>query len=393
MRIVLFTDTYPPELNGVATSIFTLRNLLIKNNHDVLIVTIDRHHEIFNYDTINKVIYISNKQLDSFNNSPITSSAFIKNLEVLIKDFKPDVIHAQTGWGICSISLKVADDLDIPLVFTYLHLKGDYIKYATGEKHIKGIKKLVIKNHVLKLLNRANEIVTTSTKNKDYIRSLVVNKYINVIPNSIDLEKFNKKDIKLIKDKKIELGINESAKIFLVVSKLDNKKRVDMVINGYSNFKRAHPEIDSVLLIVGNGPDYPDYIELVDKLQLKDNVKFIGEVNSTEISIFYKMSDLYLSASTNESQRLTYFEAIASKLLCLVRFDNELLDIIKDNETGFYFHNESDCAELIYKIINMSEDNLDLIKGNAISNIKEYSIDRYYQNILHVYERAIKENW
>ena len=39
MRIALFTDTYPPEINGVATSSHTLVSALISNGHQVLVVT------------------------------------------------------------------------------------------------------------------------------------------------------------------------------------------------------------------------------------------------------------------------------------------------------------------------------------------------------------------
>lgn len=392
MRIALFTDTYPPELNGVANSIFSLRNVLKQNENEVLVVTIDHRNKIYSYDTINKVIYISKKQLDSYNNLPSLYNSFINNLELIVKDFNPDVIHAQTGWGICSIATKISTNCDIPLVFTYLNMKKEYINYATGE-NIKGIRRFLVYKNRIDVIEKSNELITLNNKNKDYIRSLGFNKSINVIPISVDFTKFNSLDYKIIKNKKNELGINEFAKVFLIVSKLAEKKRIDILIKAYSNFKIAHPEVDSVLVIVGGGPSCAGLVKLVDKLHVKDSVKFIGSVKSNEISIFYRMSDIYLSASTNESQRLTYYEAIASRLLCLVRFDNDLLDIIKDNETGFYFHNDNDCASLIYKIINMKEEELETIKDKAIENIKKFSIEKYYSNIMHVYEKAIRKNW
>ena len=39
MNIILFTDTYEPELNGVATSVTTLSNILKENGHNVYVVT------------------------------------------------------------------------------------------------------------------------------------------------------------------------------------------------------------------------------------------------------------------------------------------------------------------------------------------------------------------
>ena len=39
MRVALFTDTFPPEINGVAISTKSLRDVFIKNGHKVLVVT------------------------------------------------------------------------------------------------------------------------------------------------------------------------------------------------------------------------------------------------------------------------------------------------------------------------------------------------------------------
>ena len=39
MRVALFTDTFPPEINGVAISTKSLRDVFIKNGHRVLVVT------------------------------------------------------------------------------------------------------------------------------------------------------------------------------------------------------------------------------------------------------------------------------------------------------------------------------------------------------------------
>ena len=45
MNIALFTDTYLPDINGVATSTSILRNELVKHGHQVLVVTTVLPHD------------------------------------------------------------------------------------------------------------------------------------------------------------------------------------------------------------------------------------------------------------------------------------------------------------------------------------------------------------
>ena len=48
MRIGLFTDTYSPQINGVATSVLMLERALRKLGHDVFVVTVN--NDILSYD-------------------------------------------------------------------------------------------------------------------------------------------------------------------------------------------------------------------------------------------------------------------------------------------------------------------------------------------------------
>ena len=56
MRIALFTDTYPPQINGVAASTFILRNELEKHGHDVVVVTTYKGSGKHKWDDDHKVL-------------------------------------------------------------------------------------------------------------------------------------------------------------------------------------------------------------------------------------------------------------------------------------------------------------------------------------------------
>ncbi|NLN80901.1 MAG: glycosyltransferase family 4 protein, partial [Erysipelotrichia bacterium] len=93
MNIVLFSDTYPPEINGVATSTRSLFETLVANGHHVLVVTTNPHTKNVTY--INGVLRIPGaelKKLYGYRMSWIFNSKAMK----VIRAFEPDLVHIQT---------------------------------------------------------------------------------------------------------------------------------------------------------------------------------------------------------------------------------------------------------------------------------------------------------
>ena len=105
------------------------------------------------------------------------------------------------------------------------------------------------------------------------------------------------------------------------------------------------------------------------------------------------MADLYLSASTSETQGLTFIEAIASKTLVMARYDENLEDVIEEGKTGFFFlDNESFFDKLKY-VLSLSDEQKETIIKQSYENNKKYSIDTYYERMIEVYHRAIRKSW
>ena len=109
-------------------------------------------------------------------------------------------------------------------------------------------------------------------------------------------------------------------------------------------------------------------------LNIEKSVEFIGKVPYADVPFYYQLADIYLSASTSETQGLTFIESIASKTLVLCRFDENLIDVIKDGETGFYFSDEASFTRKLNKILQISDLEKETIKNTAYKNNRKYSI-------------------
>lgn len=390
MKVGIFTDTYPPEINGVATSCEMLKKTLESHGHEVFLVTTNS--------SLNKMIYedhclripgILLKKLYNYRLAGI----FHPKATKIIKSWNLDIIHTQTEGGVGLYARLLAPSLKIPLVYTYHTMYVDYTYYVT-----KGIMDQSVKNIVKKLskvlCETCDEFTTPSEKTKNALRGYGVERYINVVPNGIDLDRFedNEKNIERIKRYRKENNL-EDTKILLSLGRIAQEKSIDVLLRGYALFLKKNPSIKTKLLVVGDGPSKPNLEKLAHDLDIKDHVSFIGKVPYEDVPFFYQLADLYLSASTSETQGLTFVEAIASKTLVLCRFDENLVDVIKENQTGFYFGDEESFALKLEKVLNIKENEINQIIEKAYLENKKYSLESFYLNMKEVYDRATRKKW
>ena len=114
MRIGLFTDTYPPYINGVSTSIAMLQNALEKQGHEVFIVTVNA--EKMKYENEEKVIRIPGIPIGIYDYR-LTGIYPLRAIEK-IRKWNLDVIHSHTEFGVGTFARLIAKQLNIPLVHT-----------------------------------------------------------------------------------------------------------------------------------------------------------------------------------------------------------------------------------------------------------------------------------
>lgn len=390
MRIAIFTDTYSPEINGVATSCESLFNLLKKEGHEVYLFTTGKKTE-YNPDThIYRIHGLFLKQLYGYRlASPIRFKvfSFIKNLHL-------NVIHINTEYGIGLIGIHASKKFNIPIAYTYHTNLEDYTYYIT-----KGIMdnqaKKVLRVILTKYCNHVNELITPSADTKERLEKMGIKKYINVVPTGFDFKRFNDFDKNCEKCLKIKksLQISDENKIFLCLGRLAKEKSFDFVIASFKYYLSKTKDSKARLIIVGDGPYHKNLTKLVEKYELSNYVMFVGKVPQSEVTYYYKIADVYINASLTETQGLTYMEAMAAKTIILTRKSPILENVIVDGKDGFYFENEKEFTEKISYISSLNENQKEEIRNNALKIIDEYSLENFYKNIIRVYKRAIRDRW
>ena len=391
MRIALFTDTYPPYVNGVSTSTFNLANILTKNGHDVLVIA-PRFTE-GKLEQVGNVLYVPGLYLKRYYGFRLTNIFASKPFKI-IKKFKPDVIHNQTDWTIGVLARRCAKKLNIPIVYTYHTAYEDYTYYV-----VRGIMdrfaKRVMRGYTKGIANRMTEFITPSEKTKEYMRLVGSDIYINVVPTGIDFSIFKSDQIDQEKAKafKEEHHIKETTKVFLILGRIAKEKSMDVSLKGIAEYHHKHPEVDIKVLVVGDGPAKEDLVILAEQLGMTSYTDFIGQVSGLEVPFYYSMADIYTSASITETQGLTFMEAMAAGKIVLARFDTNLSGTIINGKTGFFFTDDHSFVSQVEKIFSLTPDQKAAIVNEAYQTADVYSIDKFYNNIVRVYNRAIRKYW
>ncbi|MFV0559160.1 MAG: glycosyltransferase family 4 protein [Enterococcus sp.] len=391
MKIGFFTDTYFPQVSGVATSIKTLKDELEKHGHDVFIFTTTDP----NADEMEKdVIRMPSVPFVSFRDRRIVVRG-MWYAYLVAKELELDLIHTHTEFGAGILGKMVGKKLKIPVIHTYHTMYEDYLHYIANGKvlrqsHVKYLSRI--------FANHSTGVVCPSERVIDTLRSYGVVSPLRVIPTGIDIERFRRKDITSdqIATLREEIGLEQNQLMILSLSRLSYEKNIQAIIREFPKVIKAFP--NARLVIVGKGPYSEDLQELVFEQQLSEYVTFIGEVPNEEVAIYYKAADYFVSTSTSETQGLTYTEAMAAGTQCVVEGNSYLDHLFDQDSLGVTFKEDADFSGTLIEYINAG-----VPVDNEILESKLYEISSkhfgksmldFYQDMMvyHQKEQERKEN-
>jgi 1,2-diacylglycerol 3-alpha-glucosyltransferase len=388
VNIAIFTDTYLPDINGVATSCNTLFNALKKRGHEVYVVAPGEKFEF--KDDVLRIPGLKLKNLYGYR------LAFIWDEQgyQILKKLNLDLVHVNTDFGVGQFGMNVAKRLNIPIVFTYHTMYEDYTYYFL-KGFLDRFSKRTIREFEKSSMNRACEIISPSIKTMNYLRSVGVEKYINIVPTGFDFSKFERNDehLKSVENLRKELGFKNDDFIACCLGRIAHEKSYDIILKGFRKYIDKYEAKNVHLLIVGDGPDKDELEKLAEDLNISNRVKFIGKVDNEDVPKYYWISNLFLNSSISETQGLTFMEAMASDIPILCRFDNSLVGIINNKKTGFFYVDEEDFPDKLEYVKTLGEEKVKDVCKKAKESIDDFSEKTFYHRILEVYNRAIRKSW
>ena len=386
MRIGIFTETYTPYISGLVTSEVMLKKALEKMGHTVYVVTANLESYRYEYDENEKVLKIPGIPTGIYD-SRLTSIYPIKAVNK-IKSWNLEVIHSQTEFAIGTFARLFAKQYNIPIVHTYHTMYEDYIHYITkghfdysGKKIVEYLTKFYCDKTITEL------IVPTKKAYKLFKEKYNVSRNIHIVPTGIEVERFYKENVNLkeVLDLKKNYQLTKKDFTIIFVGRIAEEKNIPFLIEVMENLKNLKIK----LLIVGDGPDKEKYEDLVQDKDLSDKIIFTGKVAYDEMPIYYQMADLFITASTSETQGLTVIEAMGAGLPIICIDDESFNSVVIDDLNGYLFKTKEECQKILEKIYKDHRLYESLVNG-ARTSADKYSSKYFAEKVLAVYQIAIK---
>lgn len=387
MRIGLFTDTFPPDINGVANSTYILFQELKRHGHEVFVIAPRKGAGGAQWNEDHTILRLAGIRLPKLYGYVATTPLHLNAL-MMIGDLHLNVIHAQTEFGVGMFARMCAHQYGIPTVITYHTTYEDYTHYANifnsaafDEKARQAVA------YLTKIYANASvEVIAPSEKTKEMLERYHVKTNIHVVPTGLDLKKFSRQDADIEKTKHIrgEAGVQNKERLVIYVGRIAEEKALDLVIRGFAKAKRAGLGVR--LLIVGDGPDREKLMQLRADLNAENTILFAGPRPSEQIPDYYRAADAFISASLTETQGMTFIEALASGLPVLARHDEVLDKLVIENQTGWYF---SDEETLLSRLDLFTKTDLQPMRSACKKQAEPFSAETFYERIMKVYESAV----
>lgn len=387
MKILMLTWEYPPRVvGGIARVVHDLSHRLIKDGHEVTVVTYKEGNvEDFEDDNGVKVYRVNNYMINPNNFidwiMQLNFNLISKATEIINKEGPFDVIHAH-DWLVAYVAKTLKDSFKTPIIATI---------HATEAGRNSGIHDEVqryINDTEWMLTYESTEVIVNSNYMKSELQRLFGLPYekINVVPNGVNLNLYNgvEKDYNFRRQ-----YAADNEKIILYVGRLVYEK-------GIQNLIAAMPKVlngyhDSKLIIAGKGGMIDELRDEVRRLNIENKVYFTGYLNLNQVTKMYKCADVAVFPSTYEPFGVVALEGMLSGTPVVVSDVGGLNEIVQHRENGMksYAGNPNSIADSILELLYNPGLGAEVSRAAKAKVKAQYNWNKIAQDTHFIYQKAI----
>jgi 1,2-diacylglycerol 3-alpha-glucosyltransferase len=234
--------------------------------------------------------------------SPTGQSRFVVAMGTsyaLLQDFKPDIIHTQSPYGVGAEAKRAARKFGVPLVGTNHTAIEDFFPFGM---------RTIMRHIDARYYNHCDFVTTPYQTLIDRMREAGFTRPAKPLANPVELEHFTppmpgQKEA-------LRQTHNLQGPVVLYVGRLGIEKYVDVVVRGVAELVKQFPTI--TLVATGHGAAEPSLRRLVAQLGIEKNVRFVGFLERAVLADMYKVADAFAFMSTSDSQSISLMQAYAT---------------------------------------------------------------------------------
>jgi len=339
LRIAVVTETYPPEVNGVAMTLGRLVNGLQVRNHQVQLIRPRQNDGDQPQPTATLSEHLQRGiALPRYEGLKMGLPAKAALTRLWTRQ-RPDVVQIATegplGWS----ALAAANKLRLPVASDF------HTNFHSYSSHYGfGLLRRAIVAYLRKFHNKA---AVTLVPTEGIRRELLAHGYenIEIIGRGVDTQLFHpgRRDAAL----RAQWGVRENETAVLYVGRLAAEKNLSLVFGAFDAMHQAHPA--TRLVLVGDGPERASW-----QAKRPDAV-FCGTQVGEALAAHYASGDVFLFPSLTETWGNVTIEAMASGLAVVAYDCAAAEEIIRHGENGLKVAPE-DQAAFIAQAVSLASD-------------------------------------
>ncbi len=301
LRVALVTETFPPEINGVAHTLGHFVTGLIDKGHSLQVIRPRQGREDLpkRHERLEEILHTS---------APIPGYRQLRfglpARGLLLRrwrQFQPEVIYIATEGPLGGSALKAALQLGVPAV-TGFHTNFDYYSRYYGI----GFLERAINGFLRRFHNRSQCTLVPTKALQEQLRSKGFDN-TRVLSRGVDIRLF--KPARRSAALRDQWGIGEDALAVLYVGRLAPEKNLALAVEAFRALQTRRP--DAKFVLVGDGP------EARELRRLHPDFVFCGMRTGEDLAAHYASGDVFLFPSTSETYGNVILEAMASGLAVL----------------------------------------------------------------------------
>ena len=388
MKILMLSWEYPPRVvGGIARVVYELSKKLSYEGHDVSVITYREGNSPY-YEVEDSGVKVYRVDNTNINSLDFTSWVLQLNFSMiecankLIQKEKFDVIHAH-DWLTAFTGKTLKQSFNIPLIATihateYGRNGGIHTK---EQKYINDIE-WMLTYEAQKIIVNSNFMKSESSRifNADLDK-------IDVIPNGIDLDKFDNftKDLDFRRR-----YAKDNEKIILTMGRMVNEKGIQHLICAMPKILNEYN--DAKLVVAGKGPMLEELKDIAYRIGIAHKVYFTGYLSGDDVQKMYKNVDVAVFPSTYEPFGIVALESMLAGIPTVVSDVGGLDEIVKHGLTGLksYAGNSNSIADSVLAILKDNNLAEKLSKNGQNEVLNNYSWEQIAEDTVKTYKEGIR---
>lgn len=367
MRVAIFTDTYTPDINGVALTLNKWVKYLEQHEHEVIVFAPEGKEQLSNEERIKRYKsfpFVLYPELQAAFPNPI-------NIDKQISQFQPDIIHVATPFNLGLFGRRYAVKNEIPFVASY---------HTNLDQYLKSYKlnwaKALLNQYLFWFHQECQAVYAPSKQTANHLKQQAYPQ-VKVWPRGVNHQVFeppqSKDSVKRLVAEKYDLSDKKIN--ILYVGRLATEKSIMILIDSIKELPMSL-RLKVQVLIVGDGPIRSELQAEISKHRLP--IHLLGFLEGDDLSQIYQAGDLFFFPSSTETFGNVVLEALSTGLPVIGANAGGVKELVVSSHNGILCPPEDTDSFVEALVFLLSSPSVRKYYGN---NARDYALKFSWNNI------------